>query len=108
MNGLEHQDQPADEQLRRALDGVAGIFEAMLRRSNEHADRLRVLEESLTADRTALQQIGSVFAEVTRRVAPPTPPVPEPVAFDYPDGRMSSLTTAELVELSRNRPEFVG
>jgi hypothetical protein len=92
MNDL--QGPSAIEQLRQALDRVAGIFDAQLRRSEEYgteieaiaarqkaeSDRLAALERALTADRTALQQMGSIFAEVARRSDPATTPaaVPQP------------------------------
>jgi hypothetical protein len=93
MNKFEHQSVQANEQLRQALDGFAGLFETLLRRSSEcaaeieaargrqqaEAERMIALEQTLAADRATLQQLGGVFAEVARRSgasAPAAPPAP--------------------------------
>ena len=98
MNEHEQQDinMPADEQLRRALGGVAGIFEQMFRRNdecraeieqirvrhNQDVARMAALEMELTSDRTAIQQMGSVFAGIAQRanLAPPAAPAPAATA----------------------------
>jgi len=98
MNEHEQQDinMPADEQLRRALGGVAGIFEQMFRRNdecraeieqirvrhNQDVARMAALEMELTSDRTAIQQMGSVFAGIAQRanLAPPAAPAPATTA----------------------------
>jgi hypothetical protein len=139
MNELEHQDLPADEQLRRAFGGVAGIFEQLLRRNdgaraeiertrdrhNEDVARMAALEMSLAADRAAIQQIGGVFAKIAQHAPAPAaepashdhqpartvepaghPPIGATATADAADapasnGRMSTLTAADLVALSR-------
>jgi len=106
MNDFELQHQPVDAQLHQALDGIAGVFKALLDRSAEYgneiaqararhqaeSNRLVTLEERQTADQSALGKLSAVFAEVAGRMgnasAParevtPTPPLieaPLPVA----------------------------
>ena len=100
MNEHEQQDIniPADEQLRRALGGVAGIFEQMFRRNdecraeieqirvrhNQDVARMAALEMELASDRAAIQQMGSVFAGIAQRATPapaaPAPATPASVA----------------------------
>jgi len=97
MNEHEQQDinMPADEQLRRALGGVAGIFEQMFRRiegcraeieqirvrHNQDVARMAALEMELASDRAAIQQMGSVFAGIAQRAtAAPAPATPASVA----------------------------
>jgi hypothetical protein len=115
MTHLEHHDLPADEQLRRALASFAGIFEDMLRRNDEcraeleqtrvrhNADvaRFAALEMNLAADRTAIQQMGSLFAGIAQQAAsaatPPAavsllPPAAEHAAYNRPqDGAEDQL-----------------
>jgi hypothetical protein len=134
----EPQGLPATEQLRRALDGVAGIFDAQLRRSEEYgkeieamrarqkaeSDRLAALERALTADRTALQQMGSIFAEVARRSDPATTPAavlqPQPTAVSEPQQEVAresaftlppeagAETTKPMVQTTEPAPASAG
>jgi hypothetical protein len=84
MNDPAHQDLPADEQLRQALNGFAAVFESLLRRCSEYdaaieqfrarqqteSDRIAALERSLASDRSALERMRGVFAEMARLGTP--------------------------------------
>jgi hypothetical protein len=109
MNEHEQQDIniPADEQLRGALAGVAGIFEQMFRRNdecraeieqirlrhNQDVARMAALEMDLAADRAAIQQMGSVFAGIAQRTAP-APAAPSPAAPAHAVSAVSLLPPA--------------
>jgi len=93
MNEHEQQDinMPADEQLRRALGGVAGIFEQMFRRNDEcraEIEQIRVRHNQDVARMAALEMELDGLLGDPAHIASITVPQPKTrrTSEEQPDG----------------------